>query len=567
MTAMSYLHRHPRSGIYWFRRGVPADLRKTIGKREIKKSLATTDVREAKTLGMEVATEVDRLFTSARSGVDLSLADAEALAMAWKASLLNESADLMSISTTQREPEAIERIASRYGDLANKTRRALTERNLAPFFVARAKDILAQQGLALPEDSPGFRRLCFAMNKAMIEVFDVTKDRVRGDWRTDSQGTIPVIVSPTLSPLVAPAPRRRRVDGKRDATLQAILNDWAAETMPRPKTLHEWKMTVRRFYEVVGAEVAVRDITKQHAIAFKNAMLKMPRAMSNDLRAKSVPEIVRELGATKVQRVSAGTVQKHFSALNSLMEYAKKHDLADSNPFENMKPANPAAEKERRLSFDADDLRAIFGSPMYRGCLSETRRTTEGKEVVRDAKFWLPLLALYTGARLDELGQLVVADAKTDSGITYLDLNTIDEGKHIKNSGSRRKVPVHPELVRCGFLAYIAEARRKKQAQLFPELKIDKRGVWTGALSVWLNRYLDSIGIKDRRKVFHSFRHSFKDACRDAEIPESVHDALTGHTNGSVGRGYGSTGEPLRVLAKAIAEISYPIDLSHLHDR
>lgn len=64
------------------------------------------------------------------------------------------------------------------------------------------------------------------------------------------------------------------------------------------------------------------------------------------------------------------------------------------------------------------------------------------------------------------------------------------------------------------------------------------------------------LGITDRRKVFHSFRHTFKDACRRARIPEAVHDALTGHASGSVGRRYGS-GQPVEVLAEAVAKLGY----------
>jgi hypothetical protein len=83
---MSYLQRHPKSGVYRFRRAVPPKLRKALGgKHEIKKSLGTKNVNEAKRKAMEYAAEVDRLFASVRSGVNITLADAEAIAAAWKA--------------------------------------------------------------------------------------------------------------------------------------------------------------------------------------------------------------------------------------------------------------------------------------------------------------------------------------------------------------------------------------------------------------------------------------------------------------------------------------------------
>ena len=50
-----------------------------------------------------------------------------------------------------------------------------------------------------------------------------------------------------------------------------------------------------------------------------------------------------------------------------------------------------------------------------------------------------------------------------------------------------------------------------------------------------------SLGIDNKKSVFHSFRHGFKDALRAAGVNEDVNDALTGHSGGNaVARGYGS---------------------------
>ena len=75
------------------------------------------------------------------------------------------------------------------------------------------------------------------------------------------------------------------------------------------------------------------------------------------------------------------------------------------------------------------------------------------------------------------------------------------------------------------------------------------------AWAQWWGRHADALRVSDRRKVFHSFRHGFKDAAR-AVMPEEHHDAITGHSNGSVGRGYGR-GVPLRVLAESMAKVTF----------
>ena len=86
---------------------------------------------------------------------------------------------------------------------------------------------------------------------------------------------------------------------------------------------------------------------------------------------------------------------------------------------------------------------------------------------------------------------------------------------------------------------------------------------WSAA---WL-RYQRSIGISDPRKVFHSFRHTFKTACRSARIQEEVHDAITGHKPSFSARGYGGP-VPLNVKYEAIQNIEFPcLDLSHLYDK
>lgn len=114
-------------------------------------------------------------------------------------------------------------------------------------------------------------------------------------------------------------------------------------------------------------------------------------------------------------------------------------------------------------------------------------------------------------------------------------------GKTLKTKGSARTVPVHPSLVRQGWLSHVDGTRRSdgEKAWLFPQIAPTQLGALQ-AWSKWFNRRLRTLGVTDRQKVFHSFRHLFKDALRAARIPEDLNDALTGHSNSTVGRGYGA---------------------------
>jgi integrase len=118
---------------------------------------------------------------------------------------------------------------------------------------------------------------------------------------------------------------------------------------------------------------------------------------------------------------------------------------------------------------------------------------------------------------------------KESEGVRFLDFSDAGQGKSLKTVSSRRRVPIHPELVRLGFLNYVDERKRAVDERLFPDLKQDRFGKWTQNWSKWWGRYArDQAKIDDPRKVFHSFRHTFKHACRASGIPEDIHDALTG---------------------------------------
>ena len=100
--------------------------------------------------------------------------------------------------------------------------------------------------------------------------------------------------------------------------------------------------------------------------------------------------------------------------------------------------------------------------------------------------------------------------------------------------------------------------KAKGDKRLFPGLSPDSKGTLTGNFSKRFGRHLRvRLKITDRRKTFHSFRHTFKDACRAEGIENVISDALQGHSSGTVSGTYG-TGYPLPVLAAAMGKVQYP---------
>jgi integrase len=157
-----------------------------------------------------------------------------------------------------------------------------------------------------------------------------------------------------------------------------------------------------------------------------------------------------------------------------------------------------------------------------------------------------------------------VADLEQDpeTGIWFFDISTAG-GRSIKTASSRRKVPVHPGLEGIGLLSYrqaLLDGGAAAGSSLWPVLGSAPEARPGARWSKWFSRYLRNVtGVKDRSKVFHSFRHTFKRMARDAGISEEMHDALTGHAGGGdgLGRAYGR-GFGLEAMARQVRQIAVP---------
>ncbi len=319
--------------------------------------------------------------------------------------------------------------------------------------------------------------------------------------------------------------------------LSALADQWAEERRPDKRTISIMRRVVRAFEELVSA-TPVAKIEPRHVVAFKDALLKA--------------------GQTPVN------TNKYLTNLSTLLNFAALNLLAPANPARGVKVQVSRRAKEKRRPWTAVELNQLFAGPVH--AAGERPRAGAG-----DAAYWLPLLGLFTGARLEELAQLRPEDVRE---VGYQDaagaqcsawvLNIADrgEGQEVKTASSRRSVPVHAELIRLGFVNFAQAAHEASQSRLFHELRPDTMGAESGNWSKWFGKYKRAQGITDAAVVFHSLRHTWKALAREAGIPEDVSDAITGHTNGSVGRTYGGA-YPLRPLVEAmgryrVAGVSLP---------
>jgi integrase len=407
--------------------------------------------------------------------------------------------------------------------------------------------------LNVDRKSPSYRKLGTAMLSAYVRALRNIERRNAGE----------PVDTPQVH-LLLPSVTEEHEGG----SLRKALEGWKKERARPEGTILEYTRAVEMFIQLHG-NLAIADIKKRQALEFREALQLVPRTRRGALLRAGLPEL-SQWGREhpSAPKVSAGTVNKQLGAVQAIASWGYQHglvpdDIAWADPFRDMRLEE---EQSQRGSFDATELQSVFDAPIFTGA----KMPVGGKG---PAGFWLPVLALFTGARQGEIAGLQVKNVREVEGVTLIYI-VADRaaGKRLKAKTSERVVPVHPELARLGFLGYVAErARDGQDAWLFPLVApSERRGV--SAWSKWFGHYLrNHICISNPDRVFHSFRHSFQDALRRATPDAELRDALPGRSSGekSVSRGYGAKYMidrwGLTTLKETIDAISYPgLDLSRV---
>jgi integrase len=321
-------------------------------------------------------------------------------------------------------------------------------------------------------------------------------------------------------------PMMTAMDGP-TVSMDTVLSGWVRAKQPRQNTVAEMKRAVRLF-ETINGSKSITSYREEHARVWRDHIVGW-------------------------EERAWETKAKLFGGVRSLFKRAYRDGTLKSDPFARVVLERPNRPKiNRREEWSRDDLRKLFSSPVF----TEGKRSKMGGG---EACFWLPVLALFHGSRAGELCQLGRSDVIQREGVWCLAIRPgdSDEGeKTVKTVGSERIVPLHRDVLALGFLDYW---RTLTGSQLFPMVRPDYRGRWSGYYTKWFARYRRSIGLDERWKDFHSFRHGWKSAARAAGIAEELHDAITGHDDGSVSRGYGRV--PIKELKRALDRVHFDVSI------
>jgi integrase len=295
-------------------------------------------------------------------------------------------------------------------------------------------------------------------------------------------------------------------DYKRD---RLAANKWTAKT--QDENMAVYKLCI----DIIG-DLPLSKIGDDQALKYIETLKKLPANLNKmpAYRGKSISEII----ALNPPPMATRSINKNLERVSSLFKFSiskPKYDLR-YNPFSGR--SLDESYIQQREPFSEDELISIFGAVEHSGRRYKTAYS-----------YWLPLLGILTGARLNELCQLHLSDFEIVNGIHCINIQDAHDGQRVKNKSARRLVPIHTTLINLGLLRYVNLLRTQGQKRLFYNLDLTEDG-YGKIPSRWFGRFKERCGIMEKHtKVFHSFRHTFISQLLDNDIPETAIAPIVGH--------------------------------------
>lgn len=289
-------------------------------------------------------------------------------------------------------------------------------------------------------------------------------------------------------------------------------------------TQKSYKQMLSLLSRIVGATKLCSQIRVKDCRKVKDILSDLPSRHSTlkQTKGKSIREI---LDMDLSPKLTVKTINKHLVAFSSLFKWGVVNGYITTNYFQGMSLKQPNKNEPARKGFDQEQVKVM---------LSELTRT-DSSLVKKDYQKWGALIGLYTGARLNEIAQLKVEDIREVDGVLSFDINDLGDNKKLKNTSSKRLIPVHSNLIRLGFLEYVESVKDKEKDRLLYELTFDRNNGYGRNLGRWFNeRFLKTLGLKTGKLVFHSLRHTMVTELLRAGVEPSKAKAVVGHAQEGV---------------------------------
>lgn len=575
---MAQNHLSKRGNRYIFRRRVPSDLQPVLGK-EIKKALKTSDRKTAGRLASIETVNTDELFARKRREVQPVAPPPESRRGVGYA----EAILLVSQWYRQLEEDSDEWLEENLAILQNpeELQNALIERHMDEHYfsgggdfgpgqcyrreigVQKVKEILTERGGEFAGTETELNRLAGVIRRGLWENARNDLKRLNREPVGDlcflhGQSDKEQIWTPPLTSQI-PQPRVTEYP----ATVGQILDEFMEEQQLKGRadaTLRTYLVPVRFLRETLGEKTLLASVNRDRMKEIWNLIRSLPANAKKFYPNMSLLKTIEAAKKDGKSPIEDKTAENYFRNIQAIFNFAVKIRKIPFSPIDDglFRTGKRSIRKPRAL------FRVLELEKLFRSLHHEERQSNPGR-------FWVPLLALFQGTRLNETCQLYSEDLLEKDGVWCIRIDeTRKDGsaceKKLKTSTSRRIIPLHPKLLEIGFLDFVRSRQCASDSpRLFPDLKQAKTRYYSDPFQKWFGRYLERIFDEKPKATFHSFRHMWKDALTEAQVSDVLAKHLGGWSNDRSAASHYGHGPSPKVLLEALQKVTYPgLPLNHL---
>lgn len=517
-------------GSKWrIKKRVPLDLRKKYPQYYPSpfKYLYTneSDKRKAAVEGWSWLSELEAEFQRVRETgspykINLPDEDAELIIRKVIHSRLNADEEIRT-SGELTDELMLARLEEAQSEAKQQEQLAISRGVLSQHIIDVAQEWLFAHGYDLPVESPEFRQFALRLSRRLSEATRIAESRHKGEW----------IETP-------PLPEKATV--QKVPLLSEVVEHFISKQRDDVPMYKKYRPALGLFLEFTG-DKPVNQLKQKEIDEYFDLLCRLPSRWSD--QQKKLNLSARELAQREWPKcISRKTFEDgYMAAFRPFLQHAVRVFQDQGFPphltVTGIKYSGKHEETENeQRAMRPEELKRLFCGPEYQAF---------ARDPASKHCYWLPLIGLYTGARINEVCQLnPQCDIRQEQGVWLFDINEKSDGdarikKSVKNASSRRKVPIHPELIRLGLLQYVQSLKSCGFKLLFPEWPPSATGKASGTAERWFRGLIRKTGLRDetpkaRLVGFHAFRHTFLNNAMNNDILYA--EWLTGHAPEGVSR-------------------------------
>lgn len=405
----------------------------------------------------------------------------------------------------------------------DENRAALSRGLLKGDLPAIVQNWLTGHGYDIPEDGEAFRGICLAFAKGRAEAVQARRERNEGRW-----------VDTPPPPVLVPVQSSSNIPRLSEVTQNFLGKQDKAAPM-----FKKFTVSMDLLLEVLG-DRPVDALRQKEVDDFFALLCRLPLRWKDKKRVtgKSVVELAAMDWPECINKKTFD--DSYMASLRPFfMDAARVFGDAGWPRHLTTKGIKYSGKREggekKQRAMRPDELKRLFEGPEYAGFAEDPDK---------EHCYWLPLIGLYTGARVNEVCQLnPQCDIREEEGVWFFDITEESDTddrvrKSVKNKPSKRRTPIHSALLARGFLDYVQRVKGQGHALLFPQWP-PTRGKASGKVEKWYRGLLETLGLRDETPGktilgFHCMRSTFLSRADHLDIPNP--GTLTGHKQGDGNR-------------------------------